>query len=144
MHPGPRNLITDVEGLHVGNADDGSVKSGVTVLAADRPITASVHVMGGAPGTRETDLLVRCLRHFISEYILAVLDSSQALPRLPSDRLEQLVQPLELDQWYHLAFTAQKRFWFLDIELRTPESATLHDRWVCNRDSTEWRHGWFW
>ncbi|MGB1418923.1 MAG: P1 family peptidase, partial [Candidatus Puniceispirillaceae bacterium] len=57
MKPGPRNLITDVEGLRVGNADDGSVKSGVTVLAADRPITASVHVMGGAPGTRETDLL---------------------------------------------------------------------------------------
>ncbi|MGB0805028.1 MAG: P1 family peptidase, partial [Candidatus Puniceispirillaceae bacterium] len=52
MKPGPRNLITDVEGLRVGNADDGSVKSGVTVLAADRPITASVHVMGGAPGTR--------------------------------------------------------------------------------------------
>ena len=45
MKPGPRNLITDVEGLHVGNADDGSVKSGVTVLAADRPITTSVHVM---------------------------------------------------------------------------------------------------
>ena len=57
MKTGPRNLITDVEGLRVGNADDGSVKSGVTVLAADRPITASVHVMGGAPGTRETDLL---------------------------------------------------------------------------------------
>ena len=57
MKPGPRNLITDVEGLHVGNADDGSVKSGVTVLAADCPITTSVHVMGGAPGTRETDLL---------------------------------------------------------------------------------------
>ena len=57
MKTGPRNLITDVEGLRVGNADDVSVKSGVTVLAADRPITASVHVMGGAPGTRETDLL---------------------------------------------------------------------------------------
>ncbi len=57
MKPGPRNLITDIDGIRVGNADDGSVKSGVTVLAADRPITASVHVMGGAPGTRETDLL---------------------------------------------------------------------------------------
>ncbi|MDU8943521.1 P1 family peptidase [Ovoidimarina sediminis] len=52
-----RNLITDVEGVLVGNAADGRVKSGVTVLTSDRPFTASVHVMGGAPGTRETDLL---------------------------------------------------------------------------------------
>ncbi|QBF34173.1 P1 family peptidase [Thalassococcus sp. S3] len=57
MQPGPRNLITDVSGLHVGNAQDDTLKSGVTVLTADAPFTASVHVMGGAPGTRETDLL---------------------------------------------------------------------------------------
>jgi len=57
MRPGPRNLITDVAGLAVGNADDTRLRSGVTVLTADRPFVASVHVMGGAPGTRETDLL---------------------------------------------------------------------------------------
>lgn len=57
MIPGPRNLITDVEGLKVGNAQDEALKSGTTVLTADAPFTASVHVMGGAPGTRETDLL---------------------------------------------------------------------------------------
>ncbi len=57
MLPGPRNLITDVAGLLVGNAADESVKSGTTVLTADRPFVASVDVMGGAPGTRETDLL---------------------------------------------------------------------------------------
>ena len=57
MTPGPRNLITDVRGLLVGNADDPVLKSGVTVLRADAPFVASVHVMGGAPGTRETDLL---------------------------------------------------------------------------------------
>ncbi|MGR3468041.1 MAG: P1 family peptidase [Shimia sp.] len=55
--PGPRNLITDVGGLRVGNAHDENVRSGVTVLTADAPFTAGVHVMGGAPGTRETDLL---------------------------------------------------------------------------------------
>lgn len=55
--PGPRNLITDVTGLLVGNAQDNALKSGSTVLTADAPFTASVHVMGGAPGTRETDLL---------------------------------------------------------------------------------------
>ena len=57
MTPGPRNLITDVPGLRVGNAQDHALKSGTTVLLGDVPFTASVHVMGGAPGTRETDLL---------------------------------------------------------------------------------------
>lgn len=55
--PGPRNLVTDVPGLRVGNASDGRLKSGVTVLTADRPFVAAVDVRGGAPGTRETDLL---------------------------------------------------------------------------------------
>lgn len=54
---GPRNLITDVAGLRVGNAQDDAIKTGATVLLADGPFTAGVHVMGGAPGTRETDLL---------------------------------------------------------------------------------------
>jgi L-aminopeptidase/D-esterase-like protein len=57
MRRGPRNLITDVPGLRVGNAHDAPLRSGVTVLTADAPFTAAVHVMGGAPGTRETDLL---------------------------------------------------------------------------------------
>ena len=57
MRAGPLNLITDVAGLRVGNAQDDALKSGVTVLTADAPFMASVHVMGGAPGTRETDLL---------------------------------------------------------------------------------------
>ena len=57
MTPGPRNLITDVPGLRVGNAQDETLKSGSTVLTGDAPLTASVAVMGGAPGTRETDLL---------------------------------------------------------------------------------------
>ena len=57
MKVGPRNLITDVAGLRVGNAQDDALKSGCTVLVGDAPFTAAVHVMGGAPGTRETDLL---------------------------------------------------------------------------------------
>lgn len=57
MGPGSRNLITDVPGILVGNAQDAVLKSGSTVLTSDAPFTASVHVMGGAPGTRETDLL---------------------------------------------------------------------------------------
>lgn len=57
MRQGTRNLITDIAGLRVGNADDAALKSGTTVLTADRPFAAAVHVMGGAPGTRDTELL---------------------------------------------------------------------------------------
>jgi L-aminopeptidase/D-esterase-like protein len=57
MRVGARNLITDVAGLRVGNAADDLLKSGVTVLLGDAPFVAAVQVMGGAPGTRETDLL---------------------------------------------------------------------------------------
>ena len=54
---GPRNLITDVAGLRVGNAEDERIKSGVTVVIPDAPVVAGVQVLGGAPGTRETDAL---------------------------------------------------------------------------------------
>ncbi|MCO6390513.1 peptidase T4 [Aliihoeflea aestuarii] len=54
---GPRNLITDVAGLKVGNFHDAALKSGVTVVLSDEPAVASFKVLGGAPGTRETDLL---------------------------------------------------------------------------------------
>ncbi|WP_461428563.1 P1 family peptidase [Gymnodinialimonas sp.] len=57
MVPGPRNLITDVAGLRVGNAQNDVIKTGATVLVGDAPFVAGVQVMGGAPGTRETDLL---------------------------------------------------------------------------------------
>lgn len=57
MRPGARNLITDVAGLSVGNASDARLKSGVTAIVCDRPAVAGVQVLGGAPGTRETDLL---------------------------------------------------------------------------------------
>ncbi len=57
MQPGPKNLITDIAGLRVGNAQDAMIKTGATVLTGARPFVAGVHVMGGAPGTRETDLL---------------------------------------------------------------------------------------
>lgn len=57
MKIGAHNLITDVKGLYVGNAQDAALKSGSTVLLGDKPFTAAVSVMGGAPGTRETDML---------------------------------------------------------------------------------------
>ena len=53
----PRNLITDVAGVLVGHADDGRLASGVTAIVFEQPAVAAVDVRGGAPGTRETDLL---------------------------------------------------------------------------------------
>ncbi|WP_414474151.1 P1 family peptidase [Microvirga sp. M2] len=52
-----RNLITDVAGLRVGNAHDAALASGVTAVLFDEAAVASYAVNGGAPGTRETDLL---------------------------------------------------------------------------------------
>jgi D-aminopeptidase len=57
MQQGKHNRITDIEGLKVGNAEDRTLKSGVTVLTADSPFTAAASIMGGAPGSRETPLL---------------------------------------------------------------------------------------
>ena len=57
MRIGARNTIADVAGLVVGNAEDARLRSGCTVLLGERPFVAGVSVMGGAPGTRETDLL---------------------------------------------------------------------------------------
>lgn len=55
--PGPRNLITDVPGLLVGQAEDRDAITGTTVVIAQRPAVAAVDVRGGAPGSRETELL---------------------------------------------------------------------------------------
>ncbi len=41
----------------VGHADDAALASGVTAIMFDQPAVAAVDVRGGAPGTRETDLL---------------------------------------------------------------------------------------
>src|SRR5258707_8773151 len=54
---GPRNLITDVSGLLVGQAEDMPGITGATVVFCENPAVASVDVRGGAPGSRETELL---------------------------------------------------------------------------------------
>lgn len=54
---GRRNLITDVEGLTVGNAEDLAGRTGVTVLLANAPVAAAADIRGGAPGTRDVAAL---------------------------------------------------------------------------------------
>jgi L-aminopeptidase/D-esterase-like protein len=49
--------ITDIEGIRVGHAQDLNAATGCTVVICREGGTAGVDVRGGAPGTRETDLL---------------------------------------------------------------------------------------
>ena len=44
-------------GIRIGHAADTVLNSGVTVILPDQAAVAGVHVAGGGPGTRETDLL---------------------------------------------------------------------------------------
>src|SRR3982074_1303576 len=53
----PANPLTDVPGILVGQADHAHLASGVTAIIFEEPAVAAVDVRGGAPGTRETDLL---------------------------------------------------------------------------------------
>ena len=52
-----RNLITDVEGIRVGHADDLNLASGVTAIVFETPAIASGLALGGAPGSRDQMLL---------------------------------------------------------------------------------------
>ncbi len=52
-----KNLITDIEGILVGCAEDHRFSTGVTVLSGPSPFTAAVDIRGGGAGTRETDIL---------------------------------------------------------------------------------------
>jgi len=49
--------ITDIEGIMIGHAQDLEGATGCTVLIGENGVIAGVDVRGGAPGTRETDIL---------------------------------------------------------------------------------------
>jgi len=55
--PGPRNAITDVPGIRVGHFTDRRNATGCTVILCETSTAAAVDTRGGAPGTRETDVL---------------------------------------------------------------------------------------
>jgi L-aminopeptidase/D-esterase-like protein len=58
IRPGPRNSLTDVAGLTVGNAEDERARTGVTVVLAEAEARAAVDIRGGAPGTINTEALL--------------------------------------------------------------------------------------
>jgi L-aminopeptidase/D-esterase-like protein len=51
------NLITDIDGIKVGHAQNLEALTGCTVLLIEKGAVGGVDQRGGAPGTRETDLL---------------------------------------------------------------------------------------
>ena len=55
--PGPKNDLTDVAGLMVGQAQDAAVRTGTTVVLCQEPAVAAVDVRGGGACTRESDVM---------------------------------------------------------------------------------------
>ena len=62
--------ITDIPGLRVGHDTNLEAATGCTVVLCDWPAVGGVDVRGGAPGTRETDLL---RPHYMMQEVHAVL-----------------------------------------------------------------------
>ncbi len=52
-----KDTIIDVPGIKVGHSQDLKAGTGCTVIICEKGATTGVDVRGGAPGTRETDLL---------------------------------------------------------------------------------------
>jgi L-aminopeptidase/D-esterase-like protein len=71
-----RPSLTDVEGLLVGHNTLQERPTGCTVITSLTPFTAGVDVRGGAPGTRETDLLKA--ENFIEKIHAIVLSGGSA------------------------------------------------------------------
>ena len=51
------NSIIDIKGIEVGQTEDSSALTGCTVVIVENGAVGGVSQRGGAPGTRETDLL---------------------------------------------------------------------------------------
>jgi L-aminopeptidase/D-esterase-like protein len=68
--------ITDIPGIRVGHDTDLKAGTGCTVILCDTPAVGGVDVRGGAPATRETDLLHPM--HMVEEVHAIVLAGGSA------------------------------------------------------------------
>ncbi len=67
----PNDDICDVPGILVGHDTNLDAATGCTVILCKRPAVGAVDVRGGAPGTRETDLLdPMCMMHEVHAVLL--------------------------------------------------------------------------
>ncbi len=62
--------ITDIPGVRVGHDTNLEAATGCTVVLCDWPMVGGVDVRGGAPGTRETDLL---RPHYMMQEVHAIV-----------------------------------------------------------------------
>ncbi|MEM7097301.1 MAG: P1 family peptidase [Pseudomonadota bacterium] len=53
----PTNFTVPIQGLLIGHASNETVQTGTTTILFEAPAVVAAHIMGGAPGTRETELL---------------------------------------------------------------------------------------
>ncbi|MEM7080169.1 MAG: P1 family peptidase [Pseudomonadota bacterium] len=65
-----------INGVRIGHAVDTEVATGTTVCLFDTPAVTGVHIMGAAPGTRETELLDP--RHTVDRVDAIVLSGGSA------------------------------------------------------------------
>jgi L-aminopeptidase/D-esterase-like protein len=67
-----KTAVTDVPGIRVGHAQDNEALTGCTVILCEEGAVGGVDQRGGAPGTRETDLLHPMhLVHHVHAIVLA-------------------------------------------------------------------------
>jgi L-aminopeptidase/D-esterase-like protein len=66
-----KNLITDVPGVLVGNADDARAATGATVVVFEESVPASGVTTGGAPGDRNGTLLEPEMRALVDAVVLS-------------------------------------------------------------------------
>ena len=84
-----KNLITDIEGILIGCAEDQKFSTGVTVLSGPRPFKAAVDVRGGGAGTRETEILK--LESSIGRLDAIVLSGGSAFGLDASSEIQKLL-----------------------------------------------------
>jgi putative pantetheine hydrolase len=90
VRPGPTNSITDVPGVRVGHAtrrEPGWLTGTTVVLPPPAGAVCGVDVRGGAPGTRETDLLDP--RNLVDRVNAVMLGGGSALGLAAADGIVQ-------------------------------------------------------
>ncbi len=70
------NSIVDIKGIKVGQAQNNEAQTGCTVILCEKGAIAGVDQRGGAPGTRETDLLRPM--HLVEQIHAVVLSGGSA------------------------------------------------------------------
>ena len=91
------NTLTDIPGIRVGHATDLEGVTGCTVVICPSGTVGGVDVRGGAPGTRETDLL-RPHNH-VEEVSAIFLSGGSAFGLATGDGIMRYMEERSLGYW---------------------------------------------